>query len=125
MNREIIDWMAIVIVEPGLWGIEKTSLVKFEYRGNKIEFKENKGNPNNAIHGDFYTGEIKRPVSETIFSIRLRSKDKDLIERIDALMIHFLGRFELDGYRSYRYKLGNVINLHNSIDRIALSSHHF
>ena len=111
VNKEIINWKAIVTVEPGLWGIEKTSLATYEYGGSRIEFIENKGNPNIIIDFNFGTGEIERPVNETVLSVLLRARKKDFRTKIDALMILFLGRFELDGNRSYRYRLGRVINL--------------
>lgn len=95
MTDEMIDWKITVVVEPALWGIEKTGLVTFEYKGKKIEFKENKGNQNN----------------ETELSIQLKSKDENRKTEVDALMSHFLGRFELDGTRSYRYKIQNIKNL--------------
>ncbi|MGB8215895.1 MAG: hypothetical protein WCE94_01215 [Candidatus Methanoperedens sp.] len=95
MTDEIIDWIVTVVVEPALSGIEETGLVTFVYKEKKIEFKENKGNQNN----------------ETELSIQLKSKDENRKTEVDALMSHFLGRFELDGTRSYRYKIQNIRNL--------------
>ncbi|VVB89861.1 Uncharacterised protein [uncultured archaeon] len=91
MTDEIIDWEVTVSVEPALWEIEKTGLVTFAYKGKKIEFKENQ--------------------NETWFSIKLKSTKENRGTEIDALMSYFLGRFELDGTRSYHYKIQNIKNL--------------
>ncbi len=95
MTDEMIDWKVTVVVEPALSGIEETGLVTFAYKGKKIEFKENKGNQNNG----------------TELSIQLKSTNEKRPTEIDDLMSHFLGRFELDGTRSYRYKIQNIRNL--------------
>lgn len=91
----MIDWKVTVVVEPALLGIEETGLVTFAYKGKKIEFKENKGNQSNG----------------TELSIQLKSTKEKRPTEIDDLMSHFLGRFELDGTRSYRYKIQNIRNL--------------
>jgi len=95
MTDEIIDWIVTIVVEPVLLGIEETGLVTFTYKGKKIEFKEHKGNQNN----------------ETELSIQLKSDKKNRETEIDALMSYFLGRFELDGTRSYHYRIQNTKNL--------------
>ena len=92
MTAEIIDWNVISFVEPILSGIEKNRLGKFEYNGNRIEFRGHRNN-------------------KTELSILLKSERKELNNTIDALLSYFLGRFELEGNRSYSYKLGRVTNL--------------
>lgn len=98
-ETEKIDWKITVVVEPALSGIEDTGLVTFEYKEKKIEFKENKGIQNN----------------ETELSIQLKSNEENRKKDIDDLMSYFLGRFELDGTRSYHYRIQNIKNLKTGI----------